>query len=98
MRGGGFGAPHAGPLAATYLKLGGKDGGFPRALAFEDEPFDDVVDRHFAGLQRLLSAFRDAGTGYPSRPFPKFAKRYGDFDHLARVREWSLSSANEANS
>ncbi len=98
LRGGGFGTPHAGPLAATYLKLGGKDGGFSRALAFEDEPFDDVVDRHFTGLRRLLSAFREAETGYPSRPFPKFAKRYGDFDHLARVREWSLSSANEAAS
>ena len=96
LRDGGFGAPHKGPLAATYLKLGGKDGGFPRALAFEDEAFDDVVDRHFAGLRRLLSAFREEATGYPSRPFPKFAKRYGDFDHLARVREWSLSSANEA--
>ncbi len=95
LRGGGFGAPHAGPLAATYLKLGGKDGGFSRALAFDDESFDDVVDRHFAGLQRLLSAFRHEKTGYPSRPFPKFAKRTGDFDHLARVREWSLSSANE---
>ncbi len=98
LRDGGFGAPHAGPLAATYLKLGGKDGGFSRALAFEDEGFGDVVDRHFAGVQRLLSAFREDKTGYPSRPFPKFAKRYGDFDHLARVREWSLSSANETGS
>ena len=98
LRDGGFGAPHAGPLAATYLKLGGKDGGFTRALAFDDEAFADVVDRHFAGLQRLLSAFREETTGYPSRPFPKFAKRYGDFDHLARVQEWSLSAAGEAGS
>ena len=95
LRGGGFGVRHLGPLAATYLKLGGKDGGFPRPLAFEEEPFADVVDRHFAGLLRLLSAFRDPDIGYPSRPFPKFAKSTGDFDHLARVREWSLSAAED---
>ncbi len=95
LRDGGFGGTrHTGPLAATYLKLGGKDGGYPHDLVFDDEPFATVVDRHFAGLHRLLSAFRRLETGYPSRPFPKFAKRYGDFDHLARVREWSLSAGD----
>ena len=30
---------------------------------------------------------------YLSRPYPKFAKRFSDYDHLARVKEWSLANA-----
>ena len=96
LREGGFGPTHQGSIAATYLKLGGRDGGFVRQLTFDDEPFAAVVDRHFAGLQRLLSSFRLEATGYPSRPFPKYARRFGDFDHLARVREWSLAGDEES--
>ena len=95
LREGGFGPLHRGSIAATYVKLGGKDGGFVRHLAFDNEAFSDVVDRHFEGLQRLLSSFRRQDTGYPSRPFPKFARGFGDFDHLARVREWSLAGDEE---
>ena len=96
LRGGGFGAPHEGEIAATYLKLGGKDGGMERALTFDTETFADVTARHFDGLHRLLSSFRSEATGYPSRPFPKYARDTGDFDHLARVREWSLTGEDDA--
>lgn len=92
LQGGGFGAPHTGDTRAVYLKLGGRDGGFTRALEFDDQTFQAVVDAHFEGLHRLLSAFRNEETGYPSRPFPKYAKDYGDYDHLARVREWALAA------
>ena len=34
--------------------------------------------------------------GAVSRPYAKFAKRYADYDHLARVREWSLAGADDA--
>ncbi len=96
LREGGFGAAPRGEIAATYVKLGGKDGGFVRAIRFEDgESFDACVDRHFAGLKQLLSSFRHLETGYPSRPFPKYAKPDGPYDHLARVREWSLAGDEE---
>ena len=95
LREGGFGTPHQGAVRATYLKLGGKDGGSEREVKFDTEPFEQVVDRHFAGLHRLLSSFRAPQVGYPSRPFPKYARTYGDFDHLARVREWSLAADDE---
>jgi ATP-dependent helicase/nuclease subunit B len=77
--------------AATYLKLGGADGGFVRELKFKDESFAEVVERHFAGAKDLLEQFRDEQTPYLSRPFPKFAGRGGDYDHLARVSEWSAT-------
>lgn len=95
LRRGGFGPPHEGGIAATYVKLGGKNGGFTRTLGFEGETLMDVAETHFAGLERLLSSFRLPATGYPSRPFPKYAKRVSDFDHLARVREWSLAGGEE---
>jgi ATP-dependent helicase/nuclease subunit B len=28
---------------------------------------------------------------YTARPYPQFASKYGSYDHLARVREWSLA-------
>ena len=96
LRRGGFGMRHDGAIAATYVKLGGRDGGRLAPLTFKDEAFADVVERHFEGAKQLLSSFRSQETGYPSRPFPKFAKAYGDYDHLARVREWSLAGEEEA--
>jgi ATP-dependent helicase/nuclease subunit B len=83
-----------GPLEATnayYLKLGGADGGFERELKFKDTTFAEVVERHFAGLRLLLEQFHDEKTPYLSRPFPKFLGRGEDYDHLARVKEWSAT-------
>jgi len=77
---------------ALYLKLGGAKGGERRDLtAFKDVDFNDMVERHFAGMIVLLNQFRDAQTPYLSRPAPKFAKSFGAYDHLARVKEWSAS-------
>ena len=98
LREGGFGAVPVSEIGATYVKLGGKNGGFVREVEFEDESFADCVERHFAGLKQLLSSFRDENTGYPSRPFPKYARADGPYDHLARVREWSLAGDEEVAS
>jgi ATP-dependent helicase/nuclease subunit B len=95
LNAGGFGMAPRTDIRALYLKLGGKDGGAAREIKFENEPFSSIVDRHLSGLHRLLSSFRSVETGYPSRPFPKFAKAHGDYDHLARVREWALTGEEE---
>jgi ATP-dependent helicase/nuclease subunit B len=55
----------------------------------------EVAEAHFQGLARLLTQFRNPATAYPPRPFPKFAKRYNPYDHLARVKEWSRGEAEE---
>ena len=55
----------------------------------------DVADDHFRGLVDLLNQFRNPATPYPPRPFPKFAKRYNAYDHLARVKEWSRGDEAE---
>ena len=40
---------------------------------------------------RRIALFDDEKTGYASRVAPYRADTPGDYDHLARVREWSLS-------
>ena len=41
------------------------------------------------GLKRLILAFDDPATPYAARPRPDWAPRYSDYEHLARVKEWS---------
>jgi ATP-dependent helicase/nuclease subunit B len=76
---------------AMYLKLGGGDGGKKIELDWSKKKirFVDVVARHRGELVRLLNQFRSAETPYLPRPFPKYASKYSDYDHLARVKEWS---------
>jgi ATP-dependent helicase/nuclease subunit B len=78
-------------VSALYFKLGGAKGGEARELKFKDASFGEIVERHFAGLKILLDQFSDPQTPYLSRPYPKFAKRAGAYDHLARVKEWSAT-------
>ena len=82
-------------VEALYLKLGGARGGEERPVDFSKSKanFIDVADDHYRALKDLLNQFRDPATPYPPRPFPKFAKRYNAYDHLARVKEWSLGGA-----
>jgi ATP-dependent helicase/nuclease subunit B len=89
---GAFGLPPGTQVAAAiYVKLFAKDGGEERALIFKKsgETLNEIAERHFAELRVLLDQFREASTGYPSRPYPKFAARYSAYDHLARVKEWA---------
>jgi len=85
-------------IEALYLKLGGAGGGEERPVDFAKTKanFMDVAEDHYRGLVELLDQFRDPATAYPPRPFPKFAKRYNAYDHLARVKEWSLGGEPES--
>ncbi len=90
-RGGFASLPGVEAVSALYFKLGGANGGEARDLKFKDATFAEIVERHFTGLKRLLDQFADPATPYLSRPYPKFAKRAGAYDHLARVKEWSAT-------
>jgi ATP-dependent helicase/nuclease subunit B len=41
-------------------------------------------------LERFIRRFDDPTTPYLSRPRPQWLKYEGDYDHLARVREWQV--------
>lgn len=50
-----------------------------------------IVEDHLAGLTRLVEGYVSGEAAYLSRPYAKYAQRYSDYDHLARVGEWSLA-------
>ena len=92
LRQGGFeGLPPLDAEEALYLKLGGAAGGEEKHAGGKGENILDLAERHFAGLKMLLDAFACADTPYQSRPFPKLVPRFSDYDHLARVKEWSAT-------
>jgi ATP-dependent helicase/nuclease subunit B len=81
-----------------YLHIAG--GREPLKVRAVETPKDDarsvpqIVAEHRRRLEGLLARYVAGETGYVSRPFPKYARKYSDYDHLARVREWSLASPN----
>jgi ATP-dependent helicase/nuclease subunit B len=85
---GGFRGVPAEPVAElAYVRLTGRGpGGEVRVV--DGEPAEMAAAAR-AGLERLIAAFDDPDTPYRSRPRPIFERRFGDYDHLARVKEWS---------
>ncbi len=79
--------------AALYVKFGNSDEAKISVLHWKEDPaFTDLVALHQEELIALLNAFTDPETGYLARPFPKYASRFGRYDHLARVKEWSATA------
>ncbi|MCI4679744.1 double-strand break repair protein AddB [Rhodoblastus acidophilus] len=76
---------------AFYVPLGGGKDKARRVANGKGEPLGDLIAEHYEALIELLNDFRDPKKGYPARPFPQFALRYNDYDHLARTREWSAA-------
>jgi ATP-dependent helicase/nuclease subunit B len=80
----------------AYVKLsGGRDAGeFRRIEDSRDKDFPEpeaLAREAFEALARRVAAFDDAATPYLSRPHPQWLARAGDYDHLARVSEWSAA-------
>ncbi|MFN3512644.1 MAG: double-strand break repair protein AddB [Phenylobacterium sp.] len=90
---GGFpGLPAAAPGDLTYLEVTGRrPAGREEVRAAAGEESADAAARALDGLARLVAQF-DAGRPYASRTAPQFVKLHvSDYDHLARVFEWSTS-------
>ena len=75
-----------------YLSLAGeKQARDPRVIADAKELADEAV----AQLARRIAWFKDCDTAYRPRVRPFRADIAGDYDHLARVKEWSPSGWSE---
>ena len=48
-----------------------------------------------AGLVALVNLYALPETPYPARPVPDKAPKYSDYEHLARVLEWSTAGDEE---
>lgn len=91
VRGGFTGEGGAIPAASAgrmiYLRLtGGETAGESRVIA---DPEGGLAESIYEALVVLLRQYEDEATPYLSRPRVKFLGRFGDYDHLARVKEWS---------
>jgi ATP-dependent helicase/nuclease subunit B len=56
---------------------------------------DRLAEKAWQKLMRHVEIFNDAGVGYLSRVMPERITDKSDYDHLARVREWSVEAGSE---
>jgi ATP-dependent helicase/nuclease subunit B len=87
---GGFAGLAPAPTEALeYWRLTGHD---PAGTIL---PLDDVqalTEAARSGLLELIAHFDNPATPYHSQPRPDWRPRYSDYDHLARLKEWSAFS------
>ena len=56
----------------------------------------DLADESIEQLTKFVTHLRSGKTGFASRLVPFMQSDYGgDYDHLARVAEWSTADAEE---
>lgn len=93
---GGFeGIPAGKVMELLFWKLSGvRDGGEESCVGETPDAVAKAIADLRAGLTAYIAAFDDPNMPYRSRPRPDFGPRFSDYDHLARVREWS-AGANE---
>jgi ATP-dependent helicase/nuclease subunit B len=94
LRGGGFADIPAGASVTeiAYVTLRGVDpAGEHCAIDFKQGVPDNHADRALARLTQIAIKFESEAIGYRSLVHPMWKVHYGDYDHLARVKEWSAT-------
>ena len=82
----------------AYVRLsGGVQPGELRTIEFDGSNADAQADEALAELTKLLQEFSNPETPYYSLVHPMWTTRYGTYDHLARVKEWSLTAGVDDN-
>jgi ATP-dependent helicase/nuclease subunit B len=92
LRHGGFAnVPRGSSVSAlVYVMLKGRDpAGEPKSIVFKEGTPDTQADRALEKLTDLARRFDDANEPYRSLVHPMWTTHYGEYDHLARVKEWS---------
>lgn len=94
---GGFETEDGAPLAArpvsvlSYLHLSGGEPGAAEKKVSQDGSADAAAV--LEGLVTLLQHYENEGSAFLSRPRVQFQALWGDYDHLARVREWTAAQS-----
>jgi ATP-dependent helicase/nuclease subunit B len=98
LREGGFpGIPAKSSVAdiAYVLVKGGEPPGDSKFITFKVGDADSQADRALKKLTELTKRFEDEDTPYRSLVHPMWATHYGDYDHLARVLEWTSAGEED---
>jgi ATP-dependent helicase/nuclease subunit B len=98
LRGGGFAGIPAGASVneLVYVRLSGNNPpGEPRPVDLDNgkskQSPDQAADRALEKLTALIRAFDNEAQGYTSLDLPMWKTRYGTYDDLARIKEWSAA-------
>jgi len=94
LRRGGFPgiAPGASVAGIEYVLLkGGARPGESKPIDFTEGTPDSQADRALQKLAELAARFDSDAEPYRSLVHPMWTTYYGDYDHLARVKEWSAT-------
>jgi ATP-dependent helicase/nuclease subunit B len=98
LRGGGFRdiAADASVTELVYVALkGGEPAGEERRIEFKEGDADIHADRALAKLKAVAARFEDEQQPYLPLVLSMWKNRYGTYDHLARVKEWSVGGTDE---
>ena len=92
----------AGPTEQLgYVRVKGSNDDFSHRLvsspARDGKPAEDLAAEAIEILTKLIDAYDDPDTGYPSQPRAQYMNDYGDYDDLARRDEWSSVSPGDAS-
>jgi ATP-dependent helicase/nuclease subunit B len=97
LRQGGFkGLPSGSLSELAYVSLRGREpAGEQRPIEFKEGTADFHADKALARLIAVIARFASQKEPYRSLVSPMWKHRYGDYDHLARVAEWSAGGEDE---
>ena len=84
------GVPRGEVENVIYWQLGKQDNIYPAKK-------DDFLEKSEEYLLKLIEKFDSSNMPYHPKPLPKFADKNRDYDHLARVKEWSVQEDGENN-
>src|SRR6516225_4406206 len=99
LRGGGFRDIPAGASIAelVYVSLKGNDpAGDGVPIDFKDGDANVHADRALAKLKTVAARFEDEQQPYLPLVLSMWKSRYGTYDHLTRVKEWSVGGPDDA--
>ena len=87
------------PGDLMYVRLsGGRVPGEPRSMVRNPDGDDAgmLAEQALERLVKWVAAFDDPQRTYPSQPRVKFTNKWGDYDHLARRKEWASAPGDDA--
>ena len=88
QKGGFDGVPKKTVKSLMYWRLG-------RDITCIDDDISSLLAQTEEHIKTLINSFDFISTGYLSRPNPKSAPEYSDYEHLSRLREWSVKDEGE---
>ncbi|WP_440958119.1 double-strand break repair protein AddB [Oceanicaulis sp. LC35] len=92
-------APSHEPGDLMYVRLsGGRVPGEDKSVVRNPDGDDAgiLAEQALERLVKWVAAFDDPRRTYPSQPRVKFVNKWGDYDHLARRKEWASAPGDDA--